>query len=352
MRRYLTTAVFCACLLAFGAEGGKKNPMDSLIVVETDVGRGTGFLCRIGEDRYIITNTHVIEAAKSINLSTTQGRKFRPDKIELADNQDLARLHIPDEDVETLKMAGEDPAIGARVYVYGDSGGMQSITKLSGDVKGLGPDVVEISAEFVQGNSGGPILDYKSDVLGVATFIVKPAKGEWHTKDTPFDKPRRFGVRLTGRIKWIEVPYPRFFAEASALRDVDSFMQDMHHVSKLLGLHPVQTREGFQKIMLSKETLKSKRYHDADYAEHILRISRNYVQFSDNAQKYSVSSYSVKSHLDRFFESLKHTPTLAREKLQKARWSTSHYRERAKEYVDLFETWEKDIEHLKSKRYF
>jgi len=365
MSRYLLFVVTCLFLVPAQATRGagrdkreeteqRTDALAALITVKTENGRGSGFICDMGETNdYIITNAHVIEAAKSIKLTTVEGRQFRPKSIELANNRDLARMRIPDTDVPSLKLAAHAPKIGAKIFAYGDSMGMDSITRLPGKVKGVGPQVLEISAEFVAGNSGGPILDNKGEVLGVATFVVKPKKVDWHVKDTEFEKPRRFGVRVNDRVQWVPVRYRQFYREASALQDVKFYLEDMGRISMILRQEdPRDTRSGFQKILLSKESLKSKRYADPAYATHLLTISNSYIQFYNSARKYSFSSYSVKGPLDRFYEALKRTPTLPRQKLQRRRWSTNHYKKQADEYIEMFETWEKDIEPLKSQRAF
>jgi len=61
--------------------------------------------------------------------------------------------------------------LGVAVSAYGDSLGDGVIVEVKGEFQGIGPEVIEVSAPFVPGNSGGPVIDSKTGkVIGVSTY--------------------------------------------------------------------------------------------------------------------------------------------------------------------------------------
>ena len=70
--------------------------------------------------------------------------------------------------IPSLSIKKETPVIGDKITVHGNSGGGGVVTRIQGKVLGVGPNLVEVDAEFVQGNSGCPILSDSLEVVGVA----------------------------------------------------------------------------------------------------------------------------------------------------------------------------------------
>ena len=64
--------------------------------------------------------------------------------------------------------------IGDAIVVLGNSGGGGVVTKLEGKLVGIGPDRIEVSAEFIPGNSGSPIIHVPTGkVIGIATYLTR-----------------------------------------------------------------------------------------------------------------------------------------------------------------------------------
>lgn len=90
------------------------------------------------------------------------------------------------------------------------------MTEIKGKVTGIGPDLVEVDAAFVPGNSGSPIIHVKTGkIIGIATFAtIKKMDG--FGKDSKFNNvERRFGYRLDNVSTWRETTWPAFSREAS-----------------------------------------------------------------------------------------------------------------------------------------
>ncbi len=193
----------------------------SLVVIETEQSTGSGFVLQMNGKKYVFTNYHVIRNSKKISLRLVDGQQLNPITLELADNLDLARIGLDESETLTapLKLTQSDPTINNPVKIYGNSEGRGAVTELIGKVLGVGPDTIEVDATFVQGNSGSPIIMQDGAVIGVATYVVSGKLGQdWVTSGTRFDQTRRFGVRISPSIKWINVA-PKKLQEQTAILD-------------------------------------------------------------------------------------------------------------------------------------
>lgn len=133
----------------------------------------TGFLVAPGG--YVVTNYHVIRDADSVHLYNTSGDTYRAKVIHIDPNADIALLHITDTTFQRLRNTPYtfkeiDAELGEEVFtlgfprdepVYGQ-GYLSSRTGYLGDTTAY-----QISIPLNPGNSGGPLLDYKGNVIGI-----------------------------------------------------------------------------------------------------------------------------------------------------------------------------------------
>lgn len=134
---------------------------------------GTGFM--ISANGYVVTNYHVVRGADSVHLQSTRGESFKAKVIYIDPTHDLAMLCINDSTFTPLKSAPytfkESPSeLGEDVYtigyprdevVYGQ-GYLSSRTGYAGDTTAY-----QISIPVNPGNSGGPVLDSRGNVIGI-----------------------------------------------------------------------------------------------------------------------------------------------------------------------------------------
>lgn len=134
---------------------------------------GTGFI--VSANGFVVTNYHVVRGADSVHLQNTKGESFRAKVIYIDPTHDLAMLRINDSTFTPLKSAPytfkEVPSeLGEDVYtigyprdevVYGQ-GYLSSRTGYAGDTTAY-----QISIPVNPGNSGGPVLDSKGNVIGI-----------------------------------------------------------------------------------------------------------------------------------------------------------------------------------------
>jgi len=141
-------------------------------------GSGSGFV--FDAAGHIITNAHVIGAARTVTVGLIDGRRFEAEVVGVDPRTDIAVVRLPaGTGVPALVVAeGADgaPGVGSPVFALGNPMGFRfSVT--SGVISGAGRTYdVLTPVEFLQhdaalnpGNSGGPLVDSRGRVLGVNT---------------------------------------------------------------------------------------------------------------------------------------------------------------------------------------
>jgi S1-C subfamily serine protease len=193
---------------------------NAIAVIEGDRSNGTGFFCRAEGKVYLYTAAHVLSGNSKLSVKLRDGtvvRKFGA--VEAAEGADLIRLAVGEEVPHFLEIAAESGVakVGIPVLASGNAGGGGTVGFEDGKVMGVGPESIEIDAEVIQGNSGGPILHGTTRVaLGVVTHLTAERKDEW-AKETRFSQIRRFGCRLDRSWKWKVVPVDVFLKEGKAI---------------------------------------------------------------------------------------------------------------------------------------
>ena len=161
-----------ACLLAFAA----------LSFSRAEAARVTGTAFAITSDGYVITCFHVIEDARSITLTDTNGRTYVARLLRGLKAMDLALLKIegqlwplPIGNSDALKRGQSVFTIGfPNVDVQGrepkiTDGIISSLSGIRDDSR-----VVQISVPVQPGNSGGPLIDQFGNVVGVVASKLSP----------------------------------------------------------------------------------------------------------------------------------------------------------------------------------
>lgn len=139
------------------------------------LGVGTGFV--VSSDGLFVTNYHVIEEAERLVVSLLDGGKY--EQVELVSSDpasDLALMKLPATGLRPLRMGSDARMeVGDKVYVMGNPLGMSG-TFSDGMVSGKRPlegvSMLQISAPISPGSSGGPVMNERGEVIGVATIMV------------------------------------------------------------------------------------------------------------------------------------------------------------------------------------
>lgn len=180
-----------------------ENPIDAVVLIKSRNSMGTGFFAHSKGRIYLYTNQHVIADVLNITAIDSRGNAVKLGRLQVSDSEDMARYLV---NAEQALLITDSVISNETVTVLGNSEGAGVVTNSMATVKGIGPMEVEVDADFVPGNSGGPVINESGEVIGMATYILPPdKKPDWVDKDTRYAKARRFTIRPSRVEDWVAV---------------------------------------------------------------------------------------------------------------------------------------------------
>ena len=167
-----------AAVVNIDAAGREPSPRDA----ETRQGSGSGFI--IDRDGYILTNNHVIEGAARITVTLADGRVFRGEVVGSDPAIDVALVRItggqnlpeaPLGNSDELRAGEWVCAIGNPLgYVHSVTVGVVSFIGRKLFDQSL-DDYIQTDAAINLGNSGGPLINSRGEVIGINSAISQRA---------------------------------------------------------------------------------------------------------------------------------------------------------------------------------
>jgi S1-C subfamily serine protease len=191
MKKFITTIAiilaFCTSALAQNYDKDelininvyeKISPAIVSVVAQLDDGVSEGTGCIISTDGQILTGWHVVEGAKTIDITTSNGKTYKAKLIaKMPDKKDLAIIKIETkEELPTVSFAdSEEVKVGQKVLTIGNPFGFSN-TLTQGIISRI--DYVknrfQTDAAINPGFSGGPVLNSTGEVIGISQSIYNP----------------------------------------------------------------------------------------------------------------------------------------------------------------------------------
>jgi serine protease Do len=149
--------------------------------------QGTGFF--ITADGYILTNNHIAEDSIKNTITTLQGMDYEAKVIGTDPKTDLALLKIEAKDLPFATLGDSALVkVGEWVLAIGNPLGMEhtvtaGIVSAKGRQLGVGmnvptyQDFIQTDAAINRGNSGGPLVNMRGEVIGINSNILSPTGG-------------------------------------------------------------------------------------------------------------------------------------------------------------------------------
>jgi len=167
----------------FGDQFGRAFPPHSL-GPEIEHGLGSGVI--VTKDGYILTNNHVVDGARKVQVTLPDGREFTARVVGRDPKTDIAVVKIDANNLPTVMMADSSAVkVGDMVLAVGNPFGVgQTVTEGIVSAKDRGNMGIEDYEDFIQtdaainpGNSGGALVDIDGRLIGINTAILSRSGG-------------------------------------------------------------------------------------------------------------------------------------------------------------------------------
>ena len=143
-------------------------------------GQGSGFI--LDKEGHILTNNHVIDNAQRVEVTLSDKHKYKASVVGVDKHHDLALLQINAPGLTPATLSESTGlVVGQRVYAIGNPFGLSgTMTRgIISAIRSIGTqsgepieDAIQTDAAVNPGNSGGPLLNSRGEVIGITTLIA------------------------------------------------------------------------------------------------------------------------------------------------------------------------------------
>ncbi len=286
--------------------------LKSVVTIESDEGKGSGFIVKEGNSFYVYTNTHVATLDSLSIYDSNYKRISDLIKVECARGEgvDLARITLRHPRKHYFHFAPSPSTLKSDVIALGNSHGQGVSVMLEGTIKGIGAREIEVTCDIVPGNSGGPVVDLSTfDVVGVSTRILR--SDHWTSADTS-QESRRLATRCDNEVSmnWSMTSLSKLNSAAAAIQhtyettNVLAAVLEFHPTSNGFSYRSEKAQEARSKYsehpiinsaqnlssMLADASSRGKNWSDGD-------LTKNYLKFYHYAMNYASSDFKKAKRL-------------------------------------------------------
>jgi S1-C subfamily serine protease len=200
-------SVLSPSVVQINVTGVKETPYGA----QKEEGIGSGVIYR--PDGYIITNNHVVEGSRDVEVAFADGTTERGQVVGTDPTTDVAVIRVDRNDLPAASFASRDPIVGQTAVAVGSPSGFES-TVTSGIVSGTGRevpaeytggmqetslvDLIQTDAAISPGNSGGALADREGRVIGINVAYLPP--GETGAENIGFAIPSDTAVSVADQL--------------------------------------------------------------------------------------------------------------------------------------------------------
>ncbi len=171
--------------LALAAKPPANRPISdaagSVVAILTGAGWGSGFL--VSDDGYLLTNEHVVGAGKTVRIRWSDGLETSGEVVRVDKRRDVALVKADSRSRVPLALRRGSPGVGDAVFAIGtplDEKLQNTVTKgiISANRILDGFAFIQSDVSIDHGNSGGPLLNDKGQVIGMTVIKIAPDDGQ------------------------------------------------------------------------------------------------------------------------------------------------------------------------------
>ncbi len=206
---------------------------------EPQEGLGSGVIYR--EDGYIITNNHVVEGAREMNVAFADGTTERAEVVGRDPNTEIAVVRVDRDNLPAAKFSdSDDLVIGQLAVAIGSPSGFES-TVTSGVISGTGRefpaeltggldpslvDLIQTDAAISPGSSGGALADRDGEIIGINVAYLPQTQTGAPVEGIGFAIPSDTAVSVADQLietGKVSSPYLGVFTTDLSPRDAQRF---------------------------------------------------------------------------------------------------------------------------------
>jgi serine protease Do len=151
----------------------------AVVGVATQRGSGSGVIIR--RDGILLTNNHVVANSRTVEVSLADGRRLRGEVLGRDPTVDIAVVRIPIQDAPVARLGDSDRLqVGQAAIAIGNPLGLDRtvtvgvVSAVNRSPRGIPLEggLIQTDAAISPGNSGGPLLDSRGQVIGLNTVVI------------------------------------------------------------------------------------------------------------------------------------------------------------------------------------